>query len=177
MLLVRPTHLQLCKSPRRTSQSKFLSIHAPSCLQAGAKSGLEINASVNGFTPPLRFPTRDQTAPAAPPRPPPDKKNKQKTNPTALCLSKKFSYRCPRSAWQPFAMRESRSAPACILNTSPAMTRSGGGWSSSVGRNRGSSGGVTASRALIRRSHRVLGPPCLSRGGRAVHFCAPIDDI
>lgn len=65
VLLVCPAHLQLCKSPRRTSQSKFLSIHAPSCLQAGTESGLEINASVNGFTPPLRFPTRDQTAPSS----------------------------------------------------------------------------------------------------------------
>lgn len=61
--LVSTVHLQLYKSPHRTSQSKFLSIHAPSCLQAGTESGLEINASVNGFTLPLRFTTPDQTAP------------------------------------------------------------------------------------------------------------------
>lgn len=120
MLLVCTAHLRLCKSPRRTSQSKFLSIHAPSCLQAGTKSGLEINASVNGFTPPLRFPTRDQTAPTAPLWPLLDtKKQKQQKNPTALCFCKKFSYRCPPSAWLSFAMRERRSARASILNLSP----------------------------------------------------------
>ncbi len=57
-------HPQSCKSPQHTGQSKFLSIHAPSCLQAGKDSGLEINESVNGFRLrlPLRFPARDQTA-------------------------------------------------------------------------------------------------------------------
>ena len=34
-------HPHLCKSPQRTSECKFLSIHAPSCLQAATESGLE----------------------------------------------------------------------------------------------------------------------------------------
>lgn len=59
---VSTTLLQLCKSLQRSGQSKFLSIHAPSCLQAGTESGLEINASVNGFALPLRFVSRGQTA-------------------------------------------------------------------------------------------------------------------
>lgn len=54
---------QLCKSLQCSVQSKFLSIHAPSCVQAGTESGLEINASVNGFALPLRFASRGQTAP------------------------------------------------------------------------------------------------------------------
>lgn len=59
--LVSTAHLRLCKSPQRTGQSKFLSIHSPSCQQADTQSSLEINASVNGFALPLRFTTGDQT--------------------------------------------------------------------------------------------------------------------
>lgn len=59
--LVSTAHSQLYKSPQRTGQSKFLSIHPPPCQQADTQSSLEINASVNGFALPLRFATGDQT--------------------------------------------------------------------------------------------------------------------
>lgn len=51
------------------------------------------------------------------------RKRKQNRNPTTLCFCKKFSYRCPPSAWLPFAMSERWSATASIWNISPAIPR------------------------------------------------------
>ena len=65
-LVSKGAHPQLYKSPQRTSQSKFLSIHAPSCLQAATESGLEINASVNGFSATFALPHSRSNSAGAP---------------------------------------------------------------------------------------------------------------